>query len=129
MPIRQYFLWVGSILLAALFVADWGLPSPATRPHSEIPPNQRANLSIRSDQKWPERIVLVTAPRVSSLVAQALPARESRDAAAEQAGPRDTFAAAGSRYAGRAATNDKPSAIRAKPWIPRFHISELIKAD
>jgi hypothetical protein len=28
MPLRQYFAWVGSILLVALFVADWCFPAP-----------------------------------------------------------------------------------------------------
>ena len=28
MPIRQYFVWVGSVLLVALFGADWCLPAP-----------------------------------------------------------------------------------------------------
>jgi hypothetical protein len=37
MPIRQYFLWVGSILLVAIFIADWLLPEPAARPHSQNP--------------------------------------------------------------------------------------------
>ena len=60
MPIRQYFLWVGSILLVALLVADWLLPEPVAHPHSEIPPNERVNLQIRSNHKWPERVVFDT---------------------------------------------------------------------
>src|ERR1700750_2533503 len=73
MPLRQYFVWVGSVLLVALFVADWCLPAPVAHPHSEIPPNQRVSLRIRSDQKWPERIVFDTAHSALSLAAEAGP--------------------------------------------------------
>ena len=51
MPLRQYFMWVGSILLVMLFAADWCFPAPvAHAPHSEIPPNERINLRIHSDE-------------------------------------------------------------------------------
>lgn len=65
MPLRQYFIWVGSILLAALFVTDWCFPASVREPVSELAPNERVNLRIRSDHKWPERVVFDTG-RVSS---------------------------------------------------------------
>src|SRR4029450_7286759 len=49
MPLRQYFAWVGSILLVALFVADWCFPALVHAPRSEIPPHERVNLRIHSD--------------------------------------------------------------------------------
>jgi hypothetical protein len=73
MPIRQYFLRVGSILLVAMFAADWWLPAPVARPHSDIPPNERVNLRIRSDHKWPERVVFDTAHSGLSLAAGLVP--------------------------------------------------------
>ena len=60
MPLRQYFAWVGSILLVALFAADWCFPIPLPAPHPEIPPHERVNLRIHSDQKWPDKVVLDT---------------------------------------------------------------------
>jgi hypothetical protein len=61
MPLRQYFMWVGTILLVMLFAADWCFPPPvAHAPHSEIPPNERINLRIHSDVRWPERVVFDT---------------------------------------------------------------------
>jgi hypothetical protein len=61
MPLRQYFMWVGTILLVMLFAADWCFPPPvAHAPHSESPPNERINLRIHSDVKWPERVVFDT---------------------------------------------------------------------
>jgi hypothetical protein len=68
MPLRQYFAWVGSILLAGLFVADWCFPAPPARaPRPEIPPHERVNLRIRSNHQWPERVVFdTTGPRLAS---------------------------------------------------------------
>jgi hypothetical protein len=60
MPLRQYFAWVGSILLVALFVADRCFPAPVHAPRSEIPPHERVNLRIHSDHKWPEKVVFDT---------------------------------------------------------------------
>jgi hypothetical protein len=100
MPIRQYFLWVGSILLAALLVADWWLPEPAADSHSQIPPHERVNLQIRSNHKWPERVVFDTAHAGRSFVAEA-----------------------------PEATNDKVSAIPAKPGTEMFRMTGTIKVD
>jgi hypothetical protein len=67
MPLRQYFTWVGNLLLAGLFAADWCFPVPVHALRSEIPPNQMVNLRIRSDQKWPERVVFDTTGRLASV--------------------------------------------------------------
>jgi hypothetical protein len=94
MPLRQYFTWVGSLLLAGLFAADWLFPVPVHALRYEIPPNQTVNLRIRSDQKWPEKVVFDTTPSLRS-VAGASPESEvvsnQRFALAGQ--PRDAFAA------------------------------------
>jgi hypothetical protein len=133
MPIRQYFAWMGSVLLVALFVADWWLPAPSARPHSEFPPNERVNLRIRSDHKWPERIVFDTAHSGLPLAAEASPEPDvpsAQDlAGSEQRGPLDAFAAAEPADAARAATNEKASAIHAKPRPARFHMTGMVKAD
>jgi len=77
MPIRQYFVWVGSVLLLALFAADWRLPAPVEHSHSEIPPNEQANLRIRSEHKWPERVVLIPAHSGLLVAEEAHPRQES----------------------------------------------------
>ena len=94
MPLRQYFAWVGSILVVAMFVADWCLPAPLSAPHPAIPPNERVNLRIRSDHKWPDKVVFDT------MRTQFTPATPAPDVAAsqsiDQAGrrsPLDAFAA------------------------------------
>ena len=54
---------LGSLLLAGLFAADWLFPVPVHAPRSGIAPNEMVNLRIRSDQKWPERVVFDTGRR------------------------------------------------------------------
>ena len=133
MPIRQYFAWVGSVLFVALFVAEWWLPAPFARLHSEIPPNKRVNLQIRSDRKWPERIVFDTAHSGLPLAAEAHPephVPSTQDlAASEQRGSLNAFAAMGPAGAAQAATNEKVSAIHAKPQPATFRMTGMVKAD
>jgi hypothetical protein len=132
MPIRQYFVWVGSALLLALFAADWWLPRPAVNTHSAVPPNERVNLRIRSDHKWPERVVFDTAHSGMQLAA----APESRPdvvpyqdrAETEPRSPRDEFAAMEAAPATPTATNDKVSAIRAKPRPLGVRMTSAAKA-
>jgi hypothetical protein len=76
MPLRQYFAWVGSILVVALFVADWCLPAPFHAPHPEIPPSERVNLRIRSDHKWPDKVVLDTTGSRLAFASNKSPASE-----------------------------------------------------
>ena len=61
MPLLQYFGWVGSFLVAALFAANWcfSVPIARSRP-SDVPLNQRINIRIHTDHKWPERVVFDT---------------------------------------------------------------------
>lgn len=60
MPLRQYFVWVGSTLLAGLFVTDWCFPATDHAQRSEILPHERVNLRIHPDHKWPEKVVFDT---------------------------------------------------------------------
>ncbi len=57
MPLMRYFVFVSSVLLALLFIADACLPKlPTAGKTAALPPGIR----IYSDQKWPERIVYDT---------------------------------------------------------------------
>jgi hypothetical protein len=58
MPIRRYLTWVGTSLLALLFLADWLLPKslPAPTPDATAKPVIR----IASVQQPPERVVIDT---------------------------------------------------------------------
>src|ERR1700746_2864600 len=59
MPLFQYFGWVGSFLLAALFAVNWCCSMPVA-PRSDIPRDQKINIRIHTDHKWPERVVFDT---------------------------------------------------------------------
>ena len=61
MPLFQYFGWVGSFLLAALFAANWCCSVPIARvPRSDVRLDQKINIRIHTDHKWPERVVFDT---------------------------------------------------------------------
>jgi hypothetical protein len=59
MPLFQYFAWMGSFLLAALFAANWCCSVPVA-PRSDVPRDQKINIRIHTDHKWPDRVVLDT---------------------------------------------------------------------
>ena len=61
MPLFQYFGWVGSFLLTALFAASWCCSVPIARvPRSDVRLDQKINIRIHTDHKWPERVVFDT---------------------------------------------------------------------
>jgi hypothetical protein len=62
MPVLQYFGWVGSILLAALFATNWCCSVPiAHAPLSDVALDQKVHIRIHTDHRWPERVVSDTA--------------------------------------------------------------------
>lgn len=87
MPIGRYFLYIGSLLLAVLFLADWYLP-----PRSDEPTRSRVDrytIRIHSAHKWPKAVVIDTTqpsmvpPPVMASVEAPRPAREAYAMAAE----------------------------------------------
>ena len=58
MPVGRYIAFVGSLLLAILFIADWYLPMAPTQ--SVTSRETEPIIRIKSDRKWPERIVFDT---------------------------------------------------------------------
>lgn len=56
MPVARYFLFVGGFLIALLFAADSYLPKAEVVRSVEVDMTT-PNVRIRSDKKWPERIV------------------------------------------------------------------------
>lgn len=58
MPLGRYFVFVGSVLLALLFLADWYVPQTAAAPaRAEV---DRSIIRLHSRHTWPERIVIDT---------------------------------------------------------------------
>ena len=63
MPLLKYFGWMGSFLVAALFAANWCFSVPIARSQSsDAPLNQRINIRIHTDHRWPERVAFDTSP-------------------------------------------------------------------
>ena len=60
MPIARYFMVVGSALVVLLLIAGWSLPEPAASFPDRPEVIERAAIRIRSEHKWPEKIVLDT---------------------------------------------------------------------
>jgi len=61
MPVARYFLFVGGVLLALLFAVDAYLPKqPVLSSMAAAAAVENPTLRIRSDRKWPERVVYDT---------------------------------------------------------------------
>lgn len=95
MPIVRYFLFVGTALLALLFVVDACLPKLPAADNANSTVNVASDLSvirIHSDRRWPERVEFDTS---TPMIAPA-PARLAESAVPTDAGApsrlRDTFA-------------------------------------
>jgi hypothetical protein len=80
MPVARYFLLVGGVLLAMLFLVNEVLPQlPVAERVAETGPNKSV-IRINSDRKWPERVVFdtnmptIVPPIAPALVAKAEPA-------------------------------------------------------
>jgi hypothetical protein len=76
MPVARYFLLVGGVLLALLFLSNEVLPQlPVAERVAEAGPD-KAVIRIQSDRKWPERVVLDTnMPTIVPAIAPALVAK------------------------------------------------------
>ena len=83
-PIGRYIAFVGSLLVAMLFIANWLLPmDPTLSATSEQA--DKPIIRIKSDRKWPERIVFDTSaptivPQNSPVIADAPVTNPPREA-------------------------------------------------
>jgi hypothetical protein len=80
MPVARYFLYVGGVLLALLFGVDAFAPKePVVSSVAEVVPTANPTLRIRSNRKWPERVVYDTSlptivpPKVEIAAAAVVP--------------------------------------------------------
>ena len=89
MPLGRYFVFVGSLLLALLILADRYMPKPINEPaRADV---DRSIIRLHSSHKWPERIVIDTSlptivPSPTTNTAEISPARARL--------PKDAFALA-----------------------------------
>ena len=104
MPLARYFLFVGGGLMALLFAFDFFSPRAVAESGIQSAGTiDKSTLRIRSEQKWPERIVFdTTQPTVAPTAAQtqAAPTAQAAAVAVPEAAPeitpkarvRETFA-------------------------------------
>jgi hypothetical protein len=57
-PIAKYFVVVGSALAVLLLIASWSWPVPPASFPDQPEIIERAAIRIRSERKWPEKVVL-----------------------------------------------------------------------
>src|SRR5450759_3720820 len=94
MPMARYFILVGGVLLALLFVSDAYLPKlpVADRTVADLPV-----IRIHSDRKWPARVVFDTSlptivPAQSAMTEASVPAPATVADVSAKARVRDAFA-------------------------------------
>jgi hypothetical protein len=59
-PIARYFILVGGTLAVLLFIAGWYFPTPPAMFSNQTTVFDETIIRIRSERKWPEKIVLDT---------------------------------------------------------------------
>src|SRR5258708_23763960 len=97
MPVARYFLYVGGVLLALLFLVDALMPQEFAVASHSAPGIDKSTVRIHSVQKLPERVVYDTSlptivpPAARTVVAAAAPPAPAGDASA-QTRVRNTFA-------------------------------------
>jgi len=86
MPVARYFLLVGGVLLALLFLSNEVLPQlPVAETVAESGSNKSV-IRINSDRKWPERVVFDTnMPTIVPPIAPVLVAKAAVPAPAAEA--------------------------------------------
>jgi len=93
-PIARYFIIVGGTLAALLFVAGWCLPTPPAMFADQPLALDRAIIRIKSDRKWPEKVVLDTSqPTIAPPAVEEPPAAQSVRLPPDEAGDQSNLEA------------------------------------
>ena len=121
MPIGRYFLIMGGVLLALLFLIDWSTPTLTATP--EHASNEHPTILIHSRRRLPDAVVIDTSlptivpPAPATVVAEVPPEKSLQDAKA----PRDAMAmaepAVPSEQTAPAPTQPKLVAERRRPRV------------
>ena len=95
MPVMRYFLFVGTALLALLFIVDASFPKLPATDNANITANAASDLSvirIQSNQKWPARVEFDTSLPTVTPAAAVLADTNAPVGTGTSARIRDTFA-------------------------------------
>lgn len=135
MPILRYFVFVGGSLLALLFVCDAFVPD-VPLPAALTTSSDRPAVRIRSERKWPERVVIDTSiPTPATIPAPVKVARtESAPAQADlvksSVNPREAFARMTAIDAKPQQTaSAQPVALAPRPATPAGEVKAELKPD
>ncbi|WP_407151999.1 hypothetical protein [Bradyrhizobium sp. ORS 86] len=123
MPVARYFLFVGGVLLALLFVVASIVPQEDVAASNDLssPDFDKSVVRIRSTQKLPERVVYdtnlptIVPPQVNAVAAVIPPAKDMTTAHSRV---RDTFAQFASAE-GKKGQEAKPAEQQAQSHAPR----------
>jgi hypothetical protein len=113
MPLVRYFVFVGGALLALLFVADVYAPKSAAVTATETANTDNPTLRIRSDRKWPERIVFDTS------IPTIVPALVAKTDASASAPAKIADVTAGARVRNSFAQFTPPETIKPESKVQR----------
>jgi hypothetical protein len=84
--VAKYFGSVGSALMVLLMIVGWSLPAPPTAVPDRPETVDKVNIRIRSDRKWPEKVVLNTnQPTISLVSADVTPVQQSAELLPDEA--------------------------------------------
>jgi hypothetical protein len=128
MPLLRYFLSVGGALLVLLFIVAAYLPElPATERTTAA--TDLSTIRIRSDRKWPERIVFDTTrptivPPKSALTELRIRWPTGAAGAASQASVREAFAQSASVDPRKEPRRKRRFAARAYRGQPTFMVAQ-----
>ena len=87
MPVARYFLLVGGVLLALLFLLNEVLPQLPVAERVAESGSNKSVIRINSDRKWPERVVFDTnMPTIVPPIAPALVAKAEAAVSAQARG-------------------------------------------
>jgi hypothetical protein len=93
-PLARYFMVVGSALVVLLLIAGWSSPEPPSSFPNRPEIIDRATIRIRSERKWPEKVVLDTSqPTIAPPAAQEPPAAQSVRPSPDDAGDQSNLEA------------------------------------
>jgi hypothetical protein len=119
MPLGRYLAFVGSMLLALLFLADWYFPKTSAKPvHAEV---DRSIIRIHSRHKWPEAIVFDTSQPTTRFAPVAVADSSKR-------GPREAMAmvpSAPAAIASAAILKPKQAARKSPAKTPRIAARQI----
>jgi hypothetical protein len=120
MPLLRYFVFIGGALLALLLISDAVLPQ-VPLPGNLTSGSDLPAVRIRSERKWPARIVMDTsAPMPASVaVAKADVAPAPPAATDGSAKVRDAFAQLPEKQPGAKTATTEPNKIEVKPQPKR----------